>query len=182
MTEIDFLEPTVLETLLRSVEGFRRRHAIDRVAAAAFAAIGLAAAFETWRVVASLQAAAQMESHRDALRARVAAVEARIRRAKTEQESLDEILAVRRNSMTASLAVLRVGNAIGTNIGLTALRRVPQGIEMEGRSPAFSSIPMLVQRVSAARAGTIASFETRAEEDEASSVWFRIGLHRDNND
>ena len=174
MTAVDFRDLGPAARFARSTV-YRLRNAGPtlRLWLALTVLAGIAIAIDTSRVCVVLRDAAQIERDRDALGQRVAQESKAAASVMAERKELLNMLTARRDAAAEAAEIVRIGNAISHGVALTALRRLPDGFAIEGKSLNIADISTTLRRLATPGPWNVA-FELRREGASDGAVSFEL--------
>lgn len=176
---IDFLEPNPVEKLFRVFRhGLGERGRSMRLTMVVGALVLTAFALEALRVHAAWQASTRWEVQRDRWTTTLTELEKKMRIQAAERSTVLALVELRSESVLQAIRIAKLGNAIAPRVGLVSLRRVQDGVEIEGRAQSIDDVATTVARVEQLERARETTFALKRENSVSGYVWFRLGLRK----
>jgi len=177
MTAVDFCERRLYARILHdAARRLRSAGSALRIWAALSAVVIAAIAIEASRLNAALDDASRMEQRREALAQRVATESKAASLVARKRKELLNMLATRRSAVLDAAAIVRIGNAVSRSVALTALRHLPDGFVLEGKTKNISDVSLTLRRLASSAQESSPAFELRSESGSAGVISFEIAV------
>lgn len=177
MTAVDFCErgPWAREWY-RAMRRLHDAGAALRIWGVLCVVVASVIALELSRLDAALSDASRVEQRRDALAERVSARNKTATSVAHSRTDLLNMLVIRRNAVLNAAAIVRIGNAASPNVALTALRHLPDGFAIEGKTKEISDVGLTLRRLASVARESRTTFELRRENGSSGAVTFEIAV------
>lgn len=178
MTAVDFCDHRlVVRFRRRASEQVRELSGVWKAWATIVFLGAISISLEAARLESALKGTAALERDRDALAHQVALANQAFHDASENRKELFQLLRARRAAVSEASAIIRIGNAISSELALTALRKVSDGFAIEGKSKSVAGVGTTLRRLADDSRLPNATLDLRRESGEW--VAFEIVLSTD---